>query len=95
MKNSYVYILSSRKQGSLYIGVTSDLMRRVFEHREKLKEGHSRRYNITMLVYYEIYDDIESAIIREKRLKVWQRDWKIRLINKFNPEWRDLFKETI
>lgn len=95
MKNSYVYILASRKGGALYVGVTTNLVRRAFEHRQKVTKGHSKKYNITMLVFYEIYDDIESAITREKRLKTWEREWKENLINEFNPEWRDLYLDII
>jgi len=95
MRNSYVYILASRRGGALYIGVTSNLIKRVFEHKEKFSNCHSRKYNITMLVYFEVFDDIESAIVREKRLKVWQREWKENLINESNPEWRDLYPEII
>ncbi|MBU1356724.1 MAG: GIY-YIG nuclease family protein [Candidatus Edwardsbacteria bacterium] len=93
MKQSYVYIIASKRGGTLYIGVTSDLKRRIYEHKNKLVEGFSKRYDISLLVYFEIYDDIRLAILREKRLKAWKRDWKIRLIEERNPEWNDLYNE--
>jgi putative endonuclease len=86
----FVYILASRKHGTLYIGVTSDLIRRVYEHQQKMVPGFTKRYGVTRLVYFEIYDDAISAITREKELKKWRRDWKIRLIEEANPEWVDL-----
>jgi putative endonuclease len=87
----YVYILASRKHGTLYIGVTNQLLRRVHEHREGLLPGFTRRYGVKRLVYYEIYQDIGDAIHREKALKEWRRDWKIALIEQSNPEWVDLY----
>jgi putative endonuclease len=93
MKQSYVYIIASKKNGTLYIGVTNDLKRRIYEHKNKLVEGFSKRYDISLLVYFEIYDDIRLAILREKSLKDWKRDWKIRLIEERNPEWNDLYYE--
>ena len=87
----YVYILASRIGGTLYIGVTNDLVRRVFEHRSKLVAGFTKKYGIARLVYFEQYDDIENAIRREKRLKKWNRAWKIRLIEEANPNWDDLY----
>lgn len=87
----YVYILASRRNGTLYIGVTSDLKKRVFEHKNDLVEGFTKRYQVHMLVYYEATDDVESAIRREKQLKNWKRKWKIALIEKSNPEWSDLY----
>jgi putative endonuclease len=86
----YVYILASRKHGTLYIGVTNQLLRRVHEHREGLLTGFTRRCGVKRLVYYEIYQDIGDAIHREKALKEWRRDWKIALIEQSNPEWVDL-----
>lgn len=88
----YVYILASRKHGTLYVGVTNDLLRRVFEHREHLAEGFTKKHDVTKLVYFEPFENIEAAIVREKRLKVWKRDWKIKLIEESNPEWVDLFE---
>jgi putative endonuclease len=88
---AYVYILASRKSGTLYIGVTNDLVRRCHEHREGLAEGFTRRYGVKQLVHFESFDDIRTAIQREKSLKRWSRQWKLALIDKNNPEWRDLF----
>lgn len=92
-KKYYVYIISSYKK-ALYIGFTSDLKRRVCEHKEGLVDGFTKRYKIKYLVYYEIYDDPSNAIIREKQLKNWRREKKIVLINKMNPEWKDLYDEV-
>jgi putative endonuclease len=86
----YVYILASRIGGTLYIGVTNDLVRRVYEHREKLAEGFTKKYDVARLVHFEIFDDVENAIVREKRLKKWNRAWKIRIIEDNNPDWNDL-----
>src|SRR5687767_2726925 len=91
----YVYILASRKHGTIYIGVTSDLIRRVHEHKEKLVAGFTNNYDVDKLVYYEMFDDPESAIVREKRLKRWKRDWKIELIERDNPNWDDLYPSLI
>ena len=90
-RNYWVYILASRIGGTLYIGVTNDLVRRVHEHRTKTVDGFSKRYNVCRLVYFEQFDDIEFAIRREKRLKKWNRTWKIRLIEERNPHWADLY----
>ena len=89
----YVYILASKKHGTLYIGVTNDLMRRVYEHRNDLVEGFTKKYGVHRLVYYEQTEDSHSAILREKRIKKWKRQWKIRLIEERNPEWEDLYEE--
>jgi len=88
----YVYILTNKADKVIYIGVTNNLERRIFEHKNKLVEGFTKRYNLTKLVYYQITNDVKSAIGREKQLKNWHRDWKINLINQFNPEWKDLSK---
>ena len=88
--NSWVYITASGKNGTLYIGVTSDLQRRVNEHKAGEIPGFTQRYHVHTLVYYEEFSDMYSAIKREKQLKKWKREWKIRLIEKGNPEWRDL-----
>jgi putative endonuclease len=85
--------MSSKPNGTLYIGVTNDLLRRVQEHKEKIKPGFSKKYNVINLVYYEVFEDIYEAITREKRLKKWNRQWKLELISKFNPQWKDLFNE--
>jgi len=91
MRNYYVYILTNKKQGTLYIGVTNNLERRVYEHKNDLVNGFTKKYNLKILVYYEITSDVTSAIAREKKLKKWNRQWKIDLIEKMNPEWKDLF----
>jgi len=89
----FVYILASRIGGTLYIGVTNDLIRRVGEHKLKIAESFTKRHDITRLVYFERFDQIEQAIYREKRLKKWPRAWKISLIEKDNPNWIDLYPE--
>ena len=91
----YVYILASNKNGTLYIGVTSDLVKRIYEHKNELAEGFTKQYSVHNLVYFETTESVESAIAREKQLKKWNRAWKIRLIEKTNPEWRDLYMEII
>jgi len=88
----YVYILASRRDGAIYVGITNDLVRRVYENRIKAVPGFTTKYNITRLVWFEIYDDPVSAISREKELKKWKRDWKVQLIEKDNPDWDDLFE---
>jgi len=93
MKQPCIYILASRKKGVLYIGVSSNLVQRIWQHKNKQVEGFTKKYNVTTLVYYELYEDMESAITREKQLKKWNRDWKIRLIEKENSNWDDLWKE--
>lgn len=90
MKSYFVYILASKKNGTLYIGVTSNLEKRVLEHKNKIVKGFTEKYNIDKLVYYEQTNQIESALTREKQLKVWKREWKINLIQKDNPDWLDL-----
>ena len=92
-KKPAVYILASKRNGTLYIGVTSDLARRGWEHKNDLVEGFTRRYGVHTLVYAEPHEDMSSAIQREKQLKKWNRAWKIALIEKQNPTWRDLFPE--
>jgi putative endonuclease len=87
----WVYILASRLGGTLYIGVTNDLVRRVYEHREGLAEGFTKKYAAHRLVHFEQFDDVENAVRREKRLKSWNRAWKIRLIEETNPHWIDLY----
>jgi putative endonuclease len=90
----YVYLLASRKDGALYVGVTNDLVRRAYEHRTKAVPGFTSKYNIARLVWFEIHDDPISAITREKEIKKWRRAWKVALIERANPGWDDLF-ETI
>jgi putative endonuclease len=87
----YVYLLASKKHGTLYLGVTNDIVRRVYEHRTKVVGGFTARYGVDKLVWFEIYDDAITAITREKELKKWRRDWKIRLIEEENPGWVDLY----
>ena len=91
----YVYILASQKNGTLYIGVTSNLSKRVWEHKNNQVDGFTKRYGVKNLVYYESCSDPESAIIREKQLKKWERSWKLRLIEEKNPTWQDLFSEIL
>ncbi len=91
----YVYIFATKKNGTLYTGVTNNLIKRVYEHKNNLINGFTKKYRINHLVYYEIFKDIYEAITREKRLKKWKRQWKIELISKFNPEWRDLYYELL
>ncbi len=90
MKQSYVYILASQKRGTLYVGVTSDLKKRIQEHKTKTYTGFTEKYDVTLLVWYEVFDSLVSALEAEKKLKRYQRAWKIDLIEKTNPEWRDL-----
>lgn len=87
----YVYILASRKHGTLYIGITRDLVRRVYQHKNDLVRGFTSRYGAHRLVWFEAYDDPTNAITREKELKKWRRDWKINLIERGNPNWEDLY----
>jgi putative endonuclease len=87
----YVYILASRKDGAIYVGITNDIVRGIYEHRTKAIQGFTSRYNITQLVWFEIYDDPISAISREKELKKWRRTWKVQLIQAQNPNWDDLY----
>jgi putative endonuclease len=90
-RSYYVYILASRIGGTLYIGVTNDLVRRIFEHKSKFVESFTEKDDVAKLVYFELFDDPENAIKREKRLKKWPRAWKISLIEKDNPGWNDLY----
>ena len=87
----YVYVMSNRPNGTLYVGVTADVLRRVYEHRVGAVAGFTQRYGLTRLVYFERHEDIVSAIQREKAIKGWGRAWKIRLIQRLNPEWEDLY----
>ncbi len=93
MKGGWVYILASKPNGTLYVGVTADLTGRVWQHKQKTTPGFTTKYCVDKLVYCERYEEINDAIAQEKRLKNWKRDWKIALIEKANPEWRDLFEE--
>lgn len=95
MKDYYIYILTNKKHGTLYIGVTNNLIRRVYEHKNGIIEGFTKRYNLNKLVYFEQTNDIKSAILREKRLKKWNRAWKIQLIESINPKWIDLSENFV
>ncbi len=92
-KQPCVYLLASQRNGILYAGVTSDLAKRVSLHKQKLIEGFTQRYGVSLLVYYEMHETMDQAILRETRIKKWKRAWKVRLIEQMNPEWRDLFDE--
>ena len=95
MKQPAVYILATGKRGTLYIGVISDLIARIWQHREHVVDGFTKRYKVTSLVWYELHGTMESAIHREKQLKKWNREWKLRLVSEANPEWRDLWDEIV
>ena len=90
-KNFYVYILASRKNGTLYTGMTSSLVQRIWQHKEKRIDGFTKKYHINMLVYFELHQTAESAITRERQIKKWNRNWKIRLIEEKIPLWKDLY----
>ena len=92
-KQYYVYIVTNKKRGSLYIGITSELPKRIWEHKNKTFKGFTEKYNLDKLVYYGVFDDSENAIRREKNLRKWNRNWKIELIEKTNPEWINLYEE--
>ncbi len=91
----YVYIMTNRMKGTLYIGVTSDLINRVHQHKIKLADGFTKKYDLDRLVYYEVIDGSLEAIGREKQLKKWNRAWKIKLIQDFNPTWEDLYTKVL
>ncbi len=91
LKIYYTYILASKKNGTLYIGVTNDISRRVWEHKEKITKGFTQKYKVDQLVYCESFSEINDAITRESQLKNWKRDWKIKLIEAANPDWNDLY----
>ena len=95
MKQGYVYIMSNKKNGTLYVGVTSNLIKRVYEHKNSLIDGFSKSYNLKSLSYYEIFDDISNAIVREKQLKAGSRAKKIECIESLNPEWYDLYETLL
>ncbi len=90
-----VYILASRQNGTLYTGVTSNLPKRIWEHKNNMVEGFTNKYGIHILVWYEVHDTMDSAILREKRIKKWKREWKIRMLEKNNPQWRDLYPDIL
>ncbi len=89
----YVYILASGRNGTLYLGVTNDLVRRIYEHKNKVTRGFTSRYGVDRLVWFEVYDDPETAIAREKEIKKWRRAWKLRLIEQSNSQWIDLYAQ--
>ena len=94
-KQPAVYILASKRNGTLYVGMTSDLVKRIWMHRNDMVEGFTNRYNVHRLVWYELHETMESAIVREKRLKNWTRKWKLELIESSNPNWLDLFHTIV
>jgi putative endonuclease len=95
VKQPCVYILASQRNGTLYIGVTSDPVKRVWEHKRDLVEGFTKKYRVHTLVWYEVHGTMEAAIAREKQLKGWKRRWKLELVEKMNPEWRDLYADIV
>jgi putative endonuclease len=92
---SCVYILASERNGTLYTGVTSNLPKRIWEHKNNVVEGFTNKYGVHILVWYEVHEAMDSAILREKRIKKWNREWKIRMIEKVNPHWRDLYPDIL
>jgi putative endonuclease len=95
VEDSYIYIMASKNRGTLYTGVTSNLIKRIYEHRNGLIEGFTKKYNVHMLVYYEVFSEINYALKREKQLKNWHRDWKVNLIENVNPYWQDLYLSIV
>lgn len=95
MKQPAVYILASERNGTLYIGVTSDLLKRTWQHREHVVDGFTKKYEVSILVWYELHETMDSAILREKQLKKWNRQWKVRLIEESNPYWNDLWSKIL
>ena len=94
-RESYVYILAKKKDGTLYVGSTQEIIKRIFEHKNGFVPSFTRRYGIKLLVYYEIHQDIYAARLRERQLKKWNRAWKVRLIHSLNPEWLDLYDSLL
>jgi putative endonuclease len=94
-KHYYVYILCNKRNGTFYIGMTSDLIKRVWQHKNGAVEGFTKQYGLKTLVYFEQYKDVKDAILREKRIKKWNRQWKINLIEKNNPSWNDLYEKLV
>lgn len=92
-QGSYVYIVTNKRNGTLYVGVTSDLKKRIYQHKNKDIEGFTKKYDLDTLVWYEVHDDVTEAILREKQLKKWKRKWKLELIETKNAEWKDLYNE--
>ena len=95
MKQYYMYILANKRNGTLYVGFTDDLIKRVFQHKNVLVDGFTKRYGVKKLVYYEHSDSKEGALLREKQIKEWHRKWKLELIEKTNPDWKDLYDDLI
>ena len=93
MKQPCVYLLASKRNGTLYVGVTSNLVQRVWQHKNDMVEGFTKRYGVHTLIWYEVHETMESAITREKAIKRWKREWKIELIKRDNPSWRDLYDD--
>lgn len=91
----FVYILASKKNGTLYVGVTNNLVKRVYEHKHNIVAGFTRTYNVHLLVYFEVHDNIDTAIKREKIIKHWKREWRIKLIEKKNKDWKDLYASLV
>jgi putative endonuclease len=94
-KQFYVYILASKRNGTLYTGVTSNLIQRMWQHKRDIIQGFTRKYNVKTLVYYEVHENAESALTREKNIKRWRRSWKLDLIENSNPGWRDLYEDIL
>jgi putative endonuclease len=95
LKQPCVYLLSNQRNGTLYVGVTSNLVQRIWQHKEGFADGFSKKYDLKMLVWYELHATMESAISREKAIKEWRRAWKLTLIEKMNPDWRDLYSDIV
>lgn len=95
MKQYYIYITVNKSNEVIYVGVTNDLIKRIYEHKNKIFDGFTKKYNVDKLVYYEIYNDIEEAIKREKQLKNWHREWKLNIVKGINPGFNDLYKEIV
>lgn len=93
--SAYIYILANKKNGTIYTGVTNDIIRRVFEHKQGFVDGFSKKYDLKRLVYFDSFESIYDAITMEKRIKRWRREWKLALIEKLNPEWQDLYEQLI
>ena len=94
-RQAYVYILTNMRNGTLYIGVTSNLIQRVWQHKNKFVNGFTEKYSLDRLVWYEVHESMISAIQREKQMKFWKREWKLRTIEAMNPDWRDLYEEIL
>ena len=94
-KAYYLYMMTNKKNGTLYIGISGDLVKRCYEHKNELADGFTKKYRLHHLVYYEVHNDPAEAILREKQMKKWNRSWKIELIEKQNPEWKDLYGELV